>query len=101
MRSWRLLLPLVFGMLVVVPIQPYAEGVANGLVQPGFLAFLARYYAAPTWPEGAFAGWEHGFTWNHLWYLAYLWSYTLVFARCCRCCAACRIRSRSCAASGC
>ena len=33
-----------------------------------------------TWPEGAFAGWEHGFTWNHLWYLAYLWTYTLVFA---------------------
>jgi peptidoglycan/LPS O-acetylase OafA/YrhL len=80
LRSWRLLLPLVFGMLVVVPIQPYAEGVANGAVEPGFLAFLARYYAGSTWPEDAFAGWEHGFTWNHLWYLAYLWTYSLVFA---------------------
>jgi len=80
LRSWRLLLPLVFGMLVVVPIQPYAEGVANGAVEPGFIAFLARYYAGSTWPEGAFAGWEHGFTWNHLWYLAYLWCYTLVLA---------------------
>jgi len=80
LRSWRLLLPLVFGMWVVVPIQPYAEGVANGAVEPGFLAFLARYYAGSTWPEGAFAGWEHGFTWNHLWYLAYLWVYTCVFA---------------------
>ncbi|MGN6111529.1 MAG: acyltransferase family protein [Luteimonas sp.] len=77
-RSWRLLLPLVFGMWVVVPIQPYAEGVSNGLVQPGFLAFLARYYGHTQWPQGAFAGWEHGFTWNHLWYLAYLWTYTLV-----------------------
>ena len=80
LRSWRLLLPLVFGMWVVVPIQPYAEGVSNGLVQPGFLAFLARYYTGATWPQGAFAGWEHGFTWNHLWYLAYLWTYTCVFA---------------------
>lgn len=80
LRSWRLLLPLTFGMWVVVPIQPYAEGVANGLVEPGFLDFLVRYYGHTTWPEGAFAGWEHGFTWNHLWYLAYLWTYTVVFA---------------------
>lgn len=76
-RTRRLLLPLAFGMLVVVPVQPYAEGVANGLVQPGFLAFLARYYTGAPWPEGAFAGWEHGYTWNHLWYLAYLWTYSL------------------------
>ena len=64
-------------MLVVVPIQPYAQGVANGLVAPGFWSFLARYYAGSTWPPGAFDGWEHGFTWNHLWYLAYLWIYTI------------------------
>jgi glucans biosynthesis protein C len=80
LRSWRLLLPLVFGMLVVVPIQPYAEGVANGAVAPGFVAFLARYYTGSSWPEGAFAGWEHGYTWNHLWYLAYLWCYSIALA---------------------
>lgn len=79
-RTTRLLLPLAFGMLLVVPIQPYAEGVSNGLVQPGFAAFLARYYTGAAWPEGAFAGWEHGYTWNHLWYLAYLWCYTLALA---------------------
>lgn len=79
-RTTRLLVPLVFGMLVVVPIQPYAEGVSNGLVPPGFASFLARYYTGAAWPEGAFAGWEHGYTWNHLWYLAYLWTYTLVLA---------------------
>jgi len=79
-RNWRLLLPLVFGILVVVPIQPYAEGVSHGVVQPGFVAFLARYYTAAPWPEHAFAGWQHGYTWNHLWYLAYLWCYTLLLA---------------------
>jgi len=79
-RSWRLLLPLAFGMAVVVPVQPYVEGVSNGLVEPGFGAFVLRYFSHSTWPEGAFAGWEHGMTWNHLWYLAYLWTYTLVLA---------------------
>jgi len=78
LRSWRLLLPLVFGCLVIVPIQPYAQGVANGLVEPGFVDFLVRYYRFEPWPEDAFDGWEHGFTWNHLWYLIYLWTYTIV-----------------------
>lgn len=79
-RSWRLLLPLTFGCLLVVPIQPYAQGVANGLVEPGFGAFLLRYYQFKPWPQGAFDGWEYGFTWNHLWYLAYLWVYTVALA---------------------
>jgi len=80
-RTWRLLLPLVFGMLVIVPIQPYAQGVSNGLVAPGFWAFYGEYISrAHPWPEGAFDGWDSGITWNHLWYLAYLWIYTLVLA---------------------
>lgn len=79
-RLWRLLLPLVFGMLVVVPLQPYCQGVANGLVEPGFGQFLVRYFTGYAWPPKAFDGWEHGFTWNHLWYLAYLLFYTLLVA---------------------
>ena len=71
-RTWRLLLPLVFGMFVVIPVQPYAEGVANGEIPPGFADFLLRYWT--------FAGGPYDLTWNHLWYLAYLWVYTLVFA---------------------
>ncbi|WP_395686511.1 acyltransferase [Caenimonas koreensis] len=77
-RSKRLLLPLAFGMAVVVPFQPYAQGVANGLVAPGLGDFLLRYYAFSAWPAGAFDGWEARITWNHLWYLAYLWLYTAV-----------------------
>ena len=79
-RSARLLLPLTFGILVVVPVQPYVQGVTNGVVEPGFFAFLAEYYTARRWPENAFDGWQHGYTWNHLWYLAYLWVYTLALA---------------------
>lgn len=79
-RSWRLLLPLVFGCLVVVPVQPYVQGIANGAVEPGYLQFLGDYLGGRQWPRDAFDGWEHSFTWNHLWYLVYLWCYTLVFA---------------------
>ena len=79
-RSLRLLLPLLFGMAVVVPVQPYVQGVANGLVEPGFGRFLVEYFAGREWPPGAFDGWENSMTWNHLWYLAYLWMYTLALA---------------------
>lgn len=77
-RSLRLLLPLAFGMAVVVPFQPYAQALANGTVQPGFLDFLRRYFTGGPWPRGAFDGSDFGVTWNHLWYLAYLWTYTAV-----------------------
>ena len=77
-RTWRLMLPLVFGMFVVVPIQPYCEGVTNGHVAPGFFRFLASYWHVHRWPRDSFTGAEHGITWNHLWYLPYLWAYTLV-----------------------
>ncbi len=77
-RSLRLLLPLAFGMAVVVPIQPYVQGLANGLVQPGFGRFLWNYYHGGPWPAGAFDGWQYGVTWNHLWYLPYLWLYTMI-----------------------
>ncbi len=78
LRSLRLLLPLAFGMAVVVPFQPYAQAVANGSVAPGFGDFLARYYTGGPWPADAFDGAHVGVTWNHLWYLAYLWVYTAV-----------------------
>lgn len=80
LRTWRLLLPLVFGMAAIVPVQAYCQGVANGVVEPGFGAFMARYLQLQPWPEGGFDGAEYGFTWNHLWYLAYLWTYTMLLA---------------------
>lgn len=76
-RSWRLLLPLAFGMLAVVPVQAYCEARANGAVAPGFGAFLMRYLELRPWPDGGWRGAGHGVTWNHLWYLAYVWAYTM------------------------
>jgi glucan biosynthesis protein C len=78
MRSWRLLVPLVFGMLVVVVPQAYYEVVEKlpGGYTDGYLAFYARYLAG----DGSFC--RDGDcldvpTWNHLWFVAYLWVYTV------------------------
>jgi hypothetical protein len=76
-RSWRLLLPLVFGMLVIVPPQSYFEVVEKlpGGYHDGYLAFWARYLRG----DGSFCD-DDGClvlpTWNHLWFVAYLWCYT-------------------------
>lgn len=77
-RSWRLLLPLAFGMLAIVPVQAYCEALGNGTVAPGFGPFLQRYLQLRPWPEGGWSGAEYGVTWNHLWYLAYVWCYSML-----------------------
>jgi len=77
-RSWRLLIPLLFGMLVIVPPQSYLE-VVEKLGYAGSYADFMRLYLRG----------YHGFcqdgclilpTWNHLWFVAYLWAYTAVLA---------------------
>lgn len=75
-RSQRLLLPLAFGMVAIVPVQAYLQALDGGFIAPGFGAFLLRYATLGPWPPQAFDGAQPGVTWNHLWYLAYLWAYT-------------------------
>jgi glucans biosynthesis protein C len=74
-RSRRLLLPLIFGVAVVVPPQSWVEVQANGLWTGNYIQFWrAEYFAfdahlGPILP-----------TWNHLWFVVYLWVYTLLLA---------------------
>lgn len=76
-RSWRLLLPIVFGMLVIVPPQTYYEVVTQMGFDEGWLAFYAKYI-------GFHDGWRSNGaplivpTWNHLWFVVYLWVYTML-----------------------
>lgn len=76
-RSTRLLIPLAFGMLVIVPPQSYLE-VIEKLNYPGSFAEFYRLYIT------GFHGFCRGGdclivpTWNHLWFVAYLWLYTTV-----------------------
>jgi glucan biosynthesis protein C len=79
LRSWRLLVPLLFGMLVIVPPQSYFEVVQKAGYGGSYGEFWLRYLQG-----------DHGFcdkdgcltvpTWNHLWFVAYLWVYTMLLA---------------------
>ena len=78
-RSWRLLVPLAFGMLVIVTPQAYYQVVEQlpGGYHDGYLAFWSRYLQVdPSFcvPEGCLKL----PTWNHLWFVAYLWVYTVL-----------------------
>ena len=79
-RTRRLLLPLLFGMAVVVPPQAYFQALSNGAFDGNYGEFLVRYFTLQPWPEGAFDGSHVGVTWNHLWYLPYLLVYSLLLA---------------------
>jgi hypothetical protein len=78
-RSLRLLLPLLFGVLVIVPPQLYVEMTANGSIDLSYWQFyLALFTDNSTIFENYQAGiWPHWDV-NHLWYLRSLWEYSLV-----------------------
>lgn len=74
-RSVRLLVPLAFGMLVVVPPQTYFQVMAQSGYTGGVGQFYGLYLTHGLCRDG------HCMltpTWNHLWYLAYLLPYTLL-----------------------
>jgi hypothetical protein len=79
MRSLRILLPLLFGILVVVPPQLYVEMSNNGDLNMSYWQFLKLFF---TDGNGVFDKYQSGI-WphidvNHLWFLRSLWQYSLV-----------------------
>jgi Acyltransferase family len=75
-RSARLLIPLVFGMLVIVPPQAYEQIVESLGYPAGFVDFYTRHYLAfgtQFCPNPCIVL----PTWNHLWFVVYLWVYTM------------------------
>jgi glucan biosynthesis protein C len=76
-RSVRLLVPLIFGMAVIVPPQSYLEVVEKISYAGSYTDFLKLYLTG-------YSGFCRGSdclrvpTWNHLWFVAYLWVYTVV-----------------------
>lgn len=75
-RSVRLLVPLLFGMAVIVPPQSYLEVVEKLSYAGSYTDFLNLYF---TGYNGFCRGTDclHLPTWNHLWFVAYLWVYTV------------------------
>jgi peptidoglycan/LPS O-acetylase OafA/YrhL len=72
-RVSRLLVPLAFGILVLGPPQIYLERLTHGDFRGGFIDFLPLYFR--DWHV-----WGGNFAWSgvHLWYLEYLFLFTLV-----------------------
>jgi len=78
LRSIRLLLPLLFAVLVIIPPQLYYEMTFNGDLNLSYWEFYKAFfdndselfvnYQAGIWPH---------IDVNHLWYLRELWQYTL------------------------
>jgi len=75
-RSVRLLIPLVFGMAVIVPPQAYDQIVEASHYPAGFWDFYLRHYWA-FGPQFCPKPCILLPTWNHLWFVAYLWVYTM------------------------
>jgi peptidoglycan/LPS O-acetylase OafA/YrhL len=78
-RFTRLFWPLLFGILVIVPPQSFYEIVSQVHFTGSYLDFYGKYLTG-------YSGWcdTDGCltvpTWNHLWYVAYLLVYSLIFA---------------------
>lgn len=81
-RSLRLLLPLIFGMAVIVTPQAYFEVLTKApQLLPGdggYLDFWAAYLHGGKYCRGSDC--MSVPTWNHLWFLPYLWLYAVVGA---------------------
>jgi len=74
-RFWRLFPVIVFGMYVIVAPQTWVELQRAGVIGPDFWTFYQGY--ALSW-DGPWS--IHTPTWNHLWYVVYLFVYCMLLA---------------------
>ncbi len=77
-RSYRLLLPLLFGILVVVPPQLYYEISSKEGLTISYWEFLGAFWQLnhPLFENYQAGIWPH-IDVNHLWYLRELWTFSL------------------------
>jgi hypothetical protein len=63
-RFFRLIIPLIFGILVIIPPQVYYERMFEKVLYDSFWEFYPFFFQG-FYPEG-------NFSWHHLWFIAYL-----------------------------
>lgn len=73
-RSRRLLVPLAFAMVALVPVEMWVR-----VRLAGYPGSYAAFWLGDYWRIGTFWGREFP-SWEHLWFVAYLWTYTAVVA---------------------
>jgi len=71
-RFVRLVIPLIFGILFIISPQIYYERLADGQFSGSFIAFYPHFFDG-IYPNG-------NLSWNHLWFLPYLFVYSLILA---------------------
>ncbi len=72
LRLTRLLIPLIFGMLVIVPPQVYMERLTQGY-HGSYLHFYVTMFTSGPYPKG-------NLSWHHLWFILYLVLYDIICA---------------------
>lgn len=78
-RAWRLLPPLILAILVIVPPQSYYEVVEAGVFKGSVAEFYGKYITASGhWCDAD--GCLITPTYNHMWFVAYLFVYTMLLA---------------------
>ncbi len=72
LRFTRLFIPLVVGMFVIVPPQIYMERLTQGF-HGSYWDWYKTIFQFEAYPKGSFS-------WHHLWFIAYLFIYDILFA---------------------
>ncbi|MFZ1290912.1 MAG: acyltransferase family protein [Melioribacteraceae bacterium] len=71
-RSKRLLIPLIFGMFVIVPPQIYVERISSGIHFANYWEFWKTVFVFIPYPKGG------SLSWHHLWYILYIFVYSII-----------------------
>jgi glucan biosynthesis protein C len=74
-RVLRLFVPLIFGMLIIVPPQVYYERIFDGDFIGSFLAWYPNTFHGIYSMDNPLSG---NLSWHHLWFLAYLFVFSLI-----------------------
>jgi glucan biosynthesis protein C len=73
-RNRRLLIPWGFAMVALIPAEMWVRA-----REAGYPFGLVHYWLGDYWQIAP--AWGHGFpSWEHLWFVAYLWAYTMALA---------------------
>jgi glucans biosynthesis protein C len=70
-RAKRLLIPLAFGMFIIVTPQIYFERLQNNQFSGSYFEFFPSVFNFEAYPEG-------NFSWHHLWFVAYLFVFSVL-----------------------
>ncbi len=71
-RSKRLLIPLLFGMFVIVPPQIYYDRLFHGISFANYWEFWKTVFNFVPYPLGG------SLSWHHLWYVLYIFVYSVI-----------------------